>query len=222
MKQRLTLGMGALLLATNAHAANPSTISSVSGTVTVTPKSAPAREARVGMTLADGSELTGGAGDAGVQIDCPNHATQTLSGEFDAVIDAEDPKKGCVVNLRAGTAVATTGNRDSGPGPAAITGGAVTMASQHTQFGLIVSKDPSKSQGEGFVVDGEATLNQNAAHRSWFVTSGSKIDGDTGRILAIDADRYQSIAIFYARLDISQPGVNAQADETRLRARWRG
>jgi hypothetical protein len=226
----LSTVLGLLLLVDDAHAGDAFTIDSVSGPVTVAAKDGAVQEAHAGMSLADGSELTGGSKDASVQIECPNHATQTLSGEFDALIDMEDlktdvpstggPKSACVVNLKVGTAVATSGNRTSEHGMAAIISGPVTMASNHTQFGFTASEDPTTAQGEGFVLDGDATLYEEHVTHGAFVISGTQVDADTKKMLAIDPDRFKALAALYTQLDLSQPSVTEIQDKATWRDRW--
>jgi hypothetical protein len=219
-----------VLLARTAYAVDPFTVDSVSGPVTVAPKDGSVHAAHAGMTLADGSELTGGSKDASVQIECPNHATQTLSGEFDALIDMEDlktdptepgkPVPNCVINLKVGTAVATSGNRSPTPGMAAIVSGPVTMASNHTQFGFTATNPSTTAQGEGFVLDGDATLYEKQVTHGLMVHTRQKINPDTKRMLAIEPDRFKALAALYTELDLKQPAVLPGQDEATWRDRW--
>lgn len=182
-----------------------------------------------GMTLEDGSELRGESVHDSVQLECSNGATQTLSGNrygpFDAVIDNEDPKLGCTVNLKSGRAVATTaagGSNGSKSGSAAIIGpGAVAMLSHHTQFGVSVTQRGQGGMVSAFVLDGAAVLERKDARTSRDVAAGSTVDTGTNSTHPIDDHSYEEIADTYATLDVS--GRSAEGDkslERELQQRW--
>ena len=170
-----------------------------------------------GMPIVEGSELTGSSGDH-AQLECASGVSYTLVGPFDVVVDSKDAKrlrnpedpKGsgvlCTVDLKSGTAVATTGIGDgpgSDTGTAVIIGpDAVAMVSHHTQFGLSVSQQGASGIESAFVFDGAAVLTRKDSPRD--VQAGSSVDPETNSTTSIDDDTYQSIADTYTDLDLSE------------------
>jgi hypothetical protein len=197
-------------------------IRSVKGSVTVSANGQPGgQKAEPGMALWDGAEVVGEMDDSSVQIECSNRATQTLIGKFDAVIDTRDAESGCAVNLREGTAVATTGPADNSAWGTASILGPISMISHHTQFGLAIEKFKSSSSAVGFVFEGAASLSRAKSQNETPVAGGSQIDPDTNKRLVIDAKVFRSVASAYADLDLSQRSPSSTSvDDDKIQERW--
>jgi len=232
------LVIGLLLLsgpsAGAAQAPGKATVRAVVGPVTVIHDgSAKRRPVAVGDALQDADRLQGGGMDASAQIDCPNGATQTLTGPFDAILNPSGSQTPCAIDLNAGTAVATTAHTASGddePDSASITSGAIAMTAHHTQFGFDAGPPVTKKmlavkaagQTRGFVLDGSASCRDVASGRLWTLEAGKQIDVRTREISAVSDTSYLRLATAFAKLDLSQkgaPAANPEAEKS-LQVRW--
>jgi hypothetical protein len=187
----------------------------------VTSSQSGGQKAQAGMTLLDAAEVVGEEDSSSLQMECSNHATQTLIGRFDAVIDTQDAQRGCAVNLRDGTAVATTAPGDGPASGVASIFGPVSMISRHTQFGLSVAKFKDSATAVGFVFKGSAFLSRPKQKMDTPVTGGSQIDPDTNKHVTIDSNLYSSVARAYSNLDLSQATPDGTVvDGGVVQARW--
>jgi hypothetical protein len=178
---------------------------------------------KAGMTIADADELLGGSETASVQLECPNGATQTLSGKFDAIVNGRAAKSRCAIDLKAGIAVATAlaaAPDKSTDDDASISGGPYAMTSHHTQFGLSVTPG-ARARTEAFVVDGEALVSAVKARVPKSLQEGQLFSSMTSKVERIPEETFQRIATAYAQLDLTQlsRAVKAQV-ATALQSQW--
>jgi hypothetical protein len=178
---------------------------------------------RAGMIVADGDELIGGSKLASVQLECANGATQTLSADFHAIVNARSAKTRCAIDLKSGAAVATAlaaapnTNTDN---DASISGGIYAMTSHHTQFGLIVTPR-GKENAEAFVIDGEARVSSPSNPDPMTLKDGQLVSSLTGTVVRISEQVFARVATAYAALDLAQLGGMATAKiAATLRSQW--
>lgn len=178
---------------------------------------------KAGMPLNEADELEGVTNESSVLIQCPNGAAQTLSGPFNAIINRLDGEAACTIDLRTGTAVATTAPANEGGG-ASLRAGPIAMVSVHTQFGMHVTPQGNDRAVDrtisGFVLDGQANCRDDRTERAWSVNSGQQIDIETRKFSSIDAKTYQRLARTFARLDANQLTSADPQLEEQLTARW--
>lgn len=230
----VALAAGAGLAVTSAHAQGLTIRAATSGVQVASSDLSKIVQATRGMLVAEGSELTGYSGDH-AQLECPSGVSYTLIGPFDVVVDSQDAKSlrnpadprhraiMCTVDLKSGTAVATTGiggGSGADTGTAAIIGpDAVAMISHHTQFGLSVSQQGAAGMESAFVLDGAAVLTRKESPRD--VPAGSSVDPETNSTSGIGDDTYQNIADTYADLDLSEASARGnQGFEFELQRSW--
>jgi hypothetical protein len=178
---------------------------------------------KAGMVVADADELIGGSAMASAQLECANGATQTLSANFHAIVNARSATSRCAIDLKSGTAVATalaaTPNKNTDD-DASISGGPYSMTSHHTQFGLTVTPGANEI-GEAFVVDGEALVSDPRAPGPVSLKEGQAVNSLIGKVARISEQTFQHIATAYAQLDLAQLGraVTPQVAAT-LQSQW--
>jgi hypothetical protein len=177
---------------------------------------------RSGRTLQEADVLTGTTKDSAALIECDSQGdAHALSGEFEAVIVSSSNDDPCVIDLRAGIAVAT-----KTPAATPVTmlrAGPIAMASIHTQFGIHVTREQAGAPGSTstFVLDGSATCRDSRRpEKVWTLKSGEQIEPEHGTRSSIDDETYQHLARMFARLDAVQvlPPEPALVDE--LTAAW--
>jgi hypothetical protein len=178
---------------------------------------------KAGMTTADADRLIGELVTSSVQLECPNGATQTLSGKFDAVINGRTAKSRCAIELQAGTAVATAlapiPNKTADNG-ASISGGPYALTSHHTQFGLSVTPI-GKTSTDAFVVDGEALVTAATPGVPSSLKEGQLYNSLTTKVERIPAATFRRIAMAYTQLDLAQLGRGATAQfAAALQSQW--
>jgi hypothetical protein len=175
-----------------------------------------------GKALQEADVLTGTAKDSAMLIQCESQGdAHALSGEFEAVVVSASNDNPCVIDLRAGTAVAT---KTATTTPVTmLRAGPIAMASIHTQFGIQVTRGAAGAPGttSTFVLDGSATCRDSRRpEKVWTLKSGEQIDPERGFRSSIDDDAYERLARMFARLDAVQvlPPEPALVDE--LTAAW--
>jgi hypothetical protein len=169
---------------------------------------APNTKAKMGDRLRNADQLTAISADAEVQLDCVNGASQVLVEGFDAFINPADATSKCAVDLKKGTAVATSNPDGSAAGGASIRGGPVAADSQHTQFGITVP--PGDADGsEAFVIQGKAAVRR--AGTTLTLTDGQLLSARTAAITTVSDARYQRLAASFARIDTRGSGVAVSA-----------
>lgn len=192
-------------------------------------------EATRGMAIPDGSELTGDSPDDRVQLECGSDISYTLAGPFDVVVDSKDARRladsrdprhqgiKCAVELKAGTAIATTwtgeGAGSNGDSAAIIGPGDVVLIADHAQFGLSVPRQGAADLESAFVLDGEAVLTRKDASQE--VSAGSSVDPQSNSAGALDDQTYAKIADIYTNLDLSEGAAQGnEAYKDGLQQRW--
>ena len=155
--------------------------------------------------LNTGERIMANGSSASVLLECNGGATQMLAGAFDAIIAGTGDGSPCAIDLKRGTAVATTSPNEQNTG-ASIKVGDVTLGAKGTQFGA--SAGPVV---EAFVIEGKvAVTGVNAV--SQLTTAQSVRRGDT-TVRPISEGRYEYLAASYAKLSTSRANVSqAQAD----------
>ena len=87
-----------------------------------------------------GNRVLAGSPDASVLLECAGGATQMLANGFDAIIDGTGDDSPCAIDLKAGTAVATTAPNGEQNTGVSIKAGDVTLGARGTQFGASVGR----------------------------------------------------------------------------------
>jgi hypothetical protein len=177
---------------------------------------------RSGTTLQEADVLTGETKDAAALIECDSQGdAHALSGEFEAVIVSSSDDKPCVIDLRAGTAVAT--RTPTATPVTMLRAGPVAMASIHTQFGIHVTRGEAGAPGatSTFVLDGSATCRDSRRpDKVWTLKSGEQIDPERGLRSSIDDETYERLARMFAKLDAVQVLPPEPALVDKLTAAW--
>jgi hypothetical protein len=179
---------------------------------------------RAGQSLEEGDVLTGETKDAAVLIQCNKEGdAHALSGEFEAVIISASDNGQCVIDLKAGLAVAT--KAPTGPDRTILRAGPIAMASIHTQFGIQVT--PARDAAgvppstHTFVLDGAAVCRDSRRpDKTWLLKSGEQFDPNNGARASIDDRIYEQLARAFARLDAAPVKPPEPALEDKLTAAW--
>jgi hypothetical protein len=194
--------------ATGAWAANVTVRAVVPPVVVVHDGSQAKIAVKAGMIVADADELIGGSDMASIQLECANGATQTLSDQFHAIVNAQSAGSHCAIELKSGTAVATalaTAPNKNADADASISGGPYAMTSHHTQFGLTVMPG-ANANTESFVVDGEALVRTPMTPTPLSLKDGQSFSSLAGRVAHISEQTFQRVATTYSQLDLVQLG----------------
>jgi hypothetical protein len=150
-----------------------------------------------------------------VQLECTNGGTQTLSDSFVAIINGAGAPSKCAIELKVGTALATSSPDDSEGGRASVNGGPIAAESGHTQFGVSVPRD-DPANSEAFVIEGEATVKR--AGETQVLKDGQMLNARTWSVARVSDARVKHLATNLARVDLQRSGaggnVAAQADLT--------
>lgn len=169
---------------------------------------APHTKAKMGDPLKNADQLTAISADAEVRLDCSNGASQVLVDGFDAIVNAADATTKCAIDLKVGTAVATSNPDGNVAGAASIRGGLVAADSQHTQFGVTVPPGDAESS-EAFVIEGKALVRR--AGDTLTLTDGQLLSAKTAAITTVSDARYERLAASFARIDARGSGVAVSA-----------
>jgi hypothetical protein len=169
----------------------------------------------VAVTLATslnaGDQVIANSADASMLLECTGGATQMLANGFDAVIDGTGDGSPCAINLKEGTAVATTAPNGAENTGASIKAGDVTLGARGTQFGATVGTGSADAADlEAFVIEGDVEVS-GLTEVKWLKTSQSVRRGDLA-VKSITEARYEYLANSYARLTTSRS--NAAAAQT--------
>jgi hypothetical protein len=162
---------------------------------------------RAQMQLDSGAWIVGASADASVLLECVNGATQMLSGQFDALIVGDGDGKPCAIDLKRGTAVATTPPEKDGSTGASIKIGDVTLGSKSTQFGASLADGPTSL--ECFVIEGEVTL--GGWHNIATLNTAQRVRRGVDAPDELSIERYDELAHVYAKLTLSSKNASAPA-----------
>lgn len=158
-----------------------------------------------------GDQVIANSPDASVLLECTGGATQMLANGFDAVIDGTGDGSPCAIDLKQGTAVATTAPSGAQNTGASIKAGDVTLGARGTQFGASIGHQSAGAADlEAFVIEGDVEVS-GLTDVKWLKTSQSVRRSDLA-VKAITEARYEYLATSYARLTTSRS--NAAASQT--------
>jgi hypothetical protein len=215
-----SIAIGLLLAPPLAHAAF---VWSVNGSVSLVRDGVAGKTAVQTRTqLQEADVLRGETKESGVLIQCGKEGdAHTLSGEFEAIVLSSADDGSCVIDLKAGIAVATKAPATK-PGGTTLRSGPIAMASIHTQFGIYVTQaDGDAGAIRSFVVDGSATCRDSRRpDKVWSLNSGEEIDPQTGARSAIGNQTYEQLARTFAQLDATEMHPRNQVLEDQLAAGW--
>jgi hypothetical protein len=165
-------------------------------------------------TLNSGDRVLANSPDASVLLECTGGATQMLDNGFDAIIDGTGGDgSACAIDLKQGTAVATTAPNGAQNTGASIKAGDVTLGARGTQFGASVGPESAGAADlEAFVIEGDVEVS-GLTEVKWLKTSQSVRRSDRV-VKSINEARYEYLASSYARLTTSRSnGATAQTEE---------
>lgn len=158
-----------------------------------------------------GDRVLANSPDASVLLECTGGATQMLANGFDAIIDGTGDGSPCAIDLKQGTAVATTAPNGAQNTGASIKAGDVTLGARGTQFGASVGPESAGAADlEAFVIEGDVEVS-GLTEVKWLKTSQSVRRSDLA-VKSITEARYEYLATSYARLTTSRS--NAAAAQT--------
>jgi FecR-like protein len=161
--------------------------------------------------LNTGERIMANGSSASVLLECNGGATQMLTGAFDAIIAGTGDASPCAIDLKRGTAVATTSPNEQNTG-ASIKVGDVTLGAKGTQFGASAG-----DVVEAFVIEGKVAVTGVSAV-SQLTTAQSVRRGDPA-VRPISEGRYEYLASSYAQLSTSRANVG-QAQTDALKASY--
>ena len=179
--------------------------------VALTPLGAFQREPlESGLDLAFGDELSSTATGMAVVLMCAEvdgESEFTLPSPFRVVLIPTTSGQGCALSLQGGAADVVAGTDTE------IRSGEVTLGSQRTQYGVVVSRSDNRMAREAYVFEGAVRVS-GGEQRPVRLKAGHRLAlsrAYTARPVALERKDIRRAAHLYAKVDASRTKLKGQA-----------